>query len=88
MTNGLTRSLAARPGMAANASLASPSIDAPSLTTHIGDAIASGHFVGDGQALRLRQRRAERAVAEQHALGIQMRFAVAGQLARDAAKRL
>ena len=34
-TNGLTRSFAAKPGIAANASFASPSIDAPSDTVQI-----------------------------------------------------
>src|SRR3954464_7241981 len=34
-TNGLTRSFAANPGIAANASLASPSIEAPSETVQI-----------------------------------------------------
>ena len=51
------------------------------------NAIAFGNLVRDGQPLRLRQRGTERAVAEQHALRIQMRLAMASELAFDAAKR-
>ena len=50
-------------------------------------AIPFGDPVGDGQALRLRQGRTERTVAEQHTFGIEMRLAVAGELAFDAAER-
>ena len=49
-------------------------------------AIAPGDFVRDGQPLGLGQGGTERAVAKKNALRIQMRFAVAGQFALDAAK--
>ena len=51
--NGLSRSLAARPGMAAKASLASPSMDAPSETVQMVTRSFLQHLVGQGQALRL-----------------------------------
>ena len=51
-----------------------------------GDAIIPPDFVRDGEPLGLRQSGAERAVAEENAFRVQMRFAVAGELAPDAAK--
>jgi hypothetical protein len=58
--------------MAANASFASPSIDAPSDTGADGDAVALRDFVAERETLRLGQGGPERAIAEQHALRIQV----------------
>ena len=51
-----------------------------------GDAIILRELIADGEALRLRERTAERTVAQKNAFGIQVRFAMAGELAVDAAE--
>ena len=51
------------------------------------DPIAEDNPVGNRQPLGLRQRGAERPVAQQDAFRIQVRFTVPGQFAPDAAKR-
>ena len=56
------------------------------LTRADGDAITFGHLIGNRESLRLGKSRAERPIAQQNALRIQMRFAMASQLALDAAK--
>src|SRR6185369_18005111 len=51
-----------------------------------GDAIILRALVGDGESLGLRQSGAERTIAQKDPLRVQMRFAMTGKLAADAAK--
>ena len=84
---GLTRPLAARPGMAAKASLAALHRSAVGNGADR-DTVILEQMIRDGQALRLGKRRAERPVAQEHPFRVQMRFAVAGQFALETAESL
>ena len=53
-----------------------------------GDAVAASGLVAHREALRLRETGAERAVADEHALGVEVRLAMTGELAGDAAEAL
>jgi len=85
MTNGLTRPWP-RGRNRGEGFLGLASMDAPSETVQMVTRSFWRTFVGDGNPLGLRKAGAERAVAEEDALGIDVGFTVAGEFAFDAAE--